>query len=177
MKTAFFVLGPESSGTRMMTQAFISVGIYGDGGHGQRLDKALKNNDFSKVPDLIVLRRSIPHGMDWVKIGEIVKKMESFEYDVIPIFIVREREATAKSQVKRNHAYNLKAAHEHITRAINHIWRALAFVNKTPFIIHYEPFVKFQKVRKAFFAQFGLDPPKMKFYNANEQYQKGTKNQ
>lgn len=172
MKIAFFVLGPESSGTRMMAQAFVTLGIYGDYTHGQRLDKNLRNNDFKKIPNLIVIRRSIPHGVDWVKISEIVKKLESFEYDVVPIFITREREATAKSQVKHHHTPDIKTAHAHISKAINHIYRGLAVAGKNPHVIHYEPFVQFQRVRKMFFAQFGLGLPKMEFYNANDKYKK-----
>jgi hypothetical protein len=32
MKTAYLLLGPESSGTRMLAQAFVAAGCFGDGG-------------------------------------------------------------------------------------------------------------------------------------------------
>lgn len=34
MKTAYLVLGPESSGTRMLARAFVAAGCFGDGGSG-----------------------------------------------------------------------------------------------------------------------------------------------
>ena len=53
----FLVIGPESSGTRMLAQAFISSGCFGDAGHSQRLDRDIS---VGKTPK--VLRSSLPHG-------------------------------------------------------------------------------------------------------------------
>jgi LPS sulfotransferase NodH len=49
-KRAFLVLGPESSGTRLMTKLLMVAGCYGDDGHVQRLDRdPLPNVPFEVV--------------------------------------------------------------------------------------------------------------------------------
>jgi hypothetical protein len=166
MKIAYFVMGPESSGTRMMTQAFISVGAYGDGGHWQKLDKG-----FIGAPDKIVFRRSLPHGKNWTQIHKFINRMKQAEYQIInPILIVRDKEVTAKSQIKNKHVKTIEQGYENITKAIDHVYRELALVGMTPTVIHYEPFVNRPGVRRHFFRSLGLENPKMDFYNANDKY-------
>jgi hypothetical protein len=165
-KQAFFVLGPESSGTRMMTQAFLSLGMYGSGGHSQKLDR----EGFSGGHQRIVFRRSVPHGGKMPKIAELIRRMESAGYTVRPIVIVRDKDMCAQSQVKNHHAKTVESARERIKKAVEHIYRELAASGKSPNVVFYEPFVKFKKVRRAFFARWRLPHPKMDFYNANEKY-------
>lgn len=166
-KVAYFIMGPESSGTRMMTQAFLAFdGVYGDGGHKQRLDK----EGFGEGHDRIAFRRSIPHGKLWPAISKIIRRMEKNNYDVRPIVIVRDKDVCARSQVKNKHVQTLKQSRKQIRDAVELIFRELAQCGKTPHLVYYEPFVKFKRVRTAFFKQFGLGHPKMDFYNANLQY-------
>jgi len=165
-KRAFFVIGPESSGTRMMTQAFISSGAYGDGGHAQKLDK----DGFNEGHKLIVLRRSVPHGVNMPPITKLINRMQNSGYKVIPIVILRDKDKCAQSQVKRGHASNLKGATTSIERAVDHIYNHLSNFSMPFHVIHYEPFVKSEKVRNAFFSRFNLPPPKIDFFNANEKY-------
>lgn len=167
-KVAYFVMGPESSGTRMMTQAFLSYGYYGDGGHRQRLDR----EGFKADHETIVFRRSIPHGKVWSPIAKLIKRMEKQGYEVRPVMIVRDKDMCAKSQVKNHHVRDEKQSRLHISKAWAHMFRELAQVGKVPHVIYYEAFVKFKRVRVAFFKQFGLGHPKMDFYNADLQYEK-----
>lgn len=168
MKKAFFVMGPESSGTRMMTEAFISLGIYGDNTHLQRLD----TEGFNKGHEIIAFRRSVPHGDIMPAISKLISRMESREYQIYPIVILRDKDMCAKSQVKNGHSKNTNAAKQSIAKAIDHIYKELSLANKPPYVVFYEPFVKFKKVRAMFFKQFGLELPNMEFINANNKYVK-----
>jgi hypothetical protein len=168
LKTAYFIIGPESSGTRMLTKAFCTLGIYGDHKHKQRLDDL----DFSKTPDQIVIRRSLPHGIAWPAIADTINLMKQAGYHVIvPVMILRDKDATVKSQIRHAHTKTGQEAKANIQFAIDFAYRELANVGLSPFIISYEPFVKYDGVRKAFFKQLGLAEPVMVFYDANEKYQ------
>lgn len=166
-KRAFFVIGPESSGTRMMAQAFISVGCYGDGGHAQRLDK----EGFDGGRETIVIRRSVPHGKVMPKAAKLVWEMKQNSYKVFPVVILRDKDKCAASQVKHGHADTIQEAKDSIKDAIAHIWWQFAHINNTHvYVMHYEPFVKWHKVRENFFKQFAFPHPDMEFYNGNLQY-------
>jgi len=167
-KRAFFVIGPESSGTRMMTQAFLALGAYGDGGHAQRLDK----ERFKNGHEFIVFRRSVPHGKKMPRIANVIKEMENEGYQVFPVIIFRDKDMCAKSQIKNKHAENNANARTSIKKAVDFIYLELAKAGYAGFVIHYEAFVKFRKVRSNFFSQFNLPHPKMEFYNANINYKK-----
>jgi hypothetical protein len=170
MKRAFFVIGPESSGTRMMTRAFIKCGAYGSGGHLQILDE----EGFKGGHEMIVFRRSVPHGKFMPKLSRLVGRMTKNNYVITPIVILRDKDACAASQVKNKHAKNLEESRLSIEEAVNHIYSELSSVELHPIIIHYEPFVKNQDVRKAFFTSLGLSVPQMEFYDGNEQYKENN---
>ena len=170
MKTAYFILGPESSGTRMITKAFCSLpGMYGDYKHRQRMD----NNDFSETPNQIVLRKSLPHGDAWPAIADIITLMKLSGYKIIvPILILRDKDATVNSQLRHVHEKEDEKSRNNISFSIDHTYKELMKVNLVPVVICYEPFVKYEEVRKLFFDSLGLPNPVMDFYNANEQYEK-----
>jgi len=165
-KRAFFIIGPESSGTRMMAQAFVACGAYGDGGHKQRLD----SEGFGGKHELIVLRRSVPHGMVMPQISKLIQRMRKNNYQVVPIVILRDKDKCAASQVKNRHAANVSDAKQSIKEAIDHIYQQLAGFQNHVHVIHYEPFVKNKKIRSGFFRRLGFDHPDMEFYNANVKY-------
>ncbi len=171
MKTAYFVMGPESSGTRMLTKSLCAVGIYGDFKHKQRMDDL----DFSKTPDKIVIRRSLPHGDAWPAIADLINLMKQAEYRIIiPILILRDKDATVKSQLRHAHAKTVPESKANIQFSIDHMMRQLAEVGLWPIVVPYEPFVKYEKVREAFFRHLGLPIPIMAFYDANEKYTSET---
>ena len=166
MKKAFFVIGPESSGTRMMTRAFIKCGAYGSGGHLQKLDE----EGFKGGHEMIVFRRSVPHGKFMPNLVRLIGRMSKNEYEIIPIVILRDKDACAASQVKNKHAKSLEEARSSIEEAVSHIYAELSSAGQHPVIIHYEPFVANPAVREAFFNSIGLKVPDMEFYDGNEQY-------
>lgn len=166
-RTAYFIMGPESSGTRMLTKAFCNLGIYGDSGHSQRMD----NLNFSQTPASLVIRRSIPHGGGWPQIAGIVNKLSQAGYQSItPILILRNMGVVARSQVQRGHVKSESEARVNITRAVNLVYTELASVGKLPTVVVYEAFVNHITVRKAFFQSLGLREPVMEYYDANVKY-------
>jgi hypothetical protein len=151
----------------MLTQAFVTAGVFGDYIHRQRLD----NLDFAGAPGHIVFRRSIPHGLGMPPIAKLVAMMDGAGFDrVIPVLIVREKNATARSQVKHEWVYTEEEAKANIRKAIEHAYLELASVSRLPIVVHYEPFVKSAAVRRLLFSSFGLpEPVGMEFYDANSQ--------
>jgi len=166
MKTAYFVLGPESSGTRMLAQAFVGAGCFGDGGHQQRMDDL----DFPGRPDTIVFRQSLPHGDGWPDCTRIIGSMASAGYAVQPVLIVRDKDHTVRSQRARGHAFFSRRARRRIADALDFAYRQLARVGQTPLVVLYEPFVRHEAVRRAFFEQLCLEYPTMEFFDANARH-------
>ncbi len=167
MKKAFFVMGPESSGTRMLTRAFMSVGVFGDDGDRQRLDEG----GYYHVGD-IVFRRSIPYAGKWPPIGDLCRKMGTAGYEVQPIVILRDREITARSQVRNGHTGTVEEARGKVDQAVSHIGTELALVvdRELMKLVTYESFVAHEGIRMIVFASLGLPGPAMEFYNGNEKY-------
>ncbi|MFJ9368818.1 hypothetical protein ACIRRA_30945 [Nocardia sp. NPDC101769] len=168
MRTAYLVLGPESSGTRMLTRAFVAAGCFGDGGHVQRLDCL----DFRGYPDRIVFRQSLPHGDGWPDCPRIVGSMTSAGYAVQPVLILRDKDHTVRSQRARKHAFSRRQARRRITDALDFAYRQLAEVDHTPLVVLYEPFVRYEAVRRTFFEQLGLECPTMEFFDANARHRR-----
>jgi hypothetical protein len=162
MKTAYFVMGPESSGTRMLTEAFIKAGCYGDSSIDQRMD------DMNFSEDLIVFRRSLPHGGIWPNIPYIISKMAG--YTIRPIMILRDKAYTIKSQIKNQHVATEIEAIDNIRFGIEYAYRNLAAEGLSLTVVLYETFVKYPEVRGLFFKSFGLVSPSMEFHDGNLQY-------
>lgn len=84
MKKVYIVVGPESSGTRVVTRLLCMAGCAGDHEHEQRLDQFIYEDNNIAIEsiigqcDLVVFRRSIPHyplkRPDILAIGEKFKK-------------------------------------------------------------------------------------------------------
>jgi len=109
MRTAYFVIGPESSGTRLMTKIFRSAGI-ADPLFGLRRiynsilvetikDRLPKNGD-------IVIWRSMPHERDesrWEPLSLSRDGLKDLGFNVRYIITVRELYSHTRSMVSRNH--------------------------------------------------------------------------
>ena len=166
MKQAFFVIGPESSGTRMLTQAFISAGCYGDGEHQQRMDDL----DFHRLPKRIVLRRSVPHDGVWGGADKIITLMQAAEYPVDVFIIARDKGCTARSQVRVGLASDGDDALQRIVKAWKYIEAEVGDMGPSLHYVCYEAFVADAEHRRDIFAAVGLPEPRMEFYNANAKY-------
>lgn len=167
MRKAIFVVGPESSGTRMMTQFFIRAGYEGDHGHSQPWDNLV----FRKYPDNIVFRQSMPHGNRWVDIVGIIQGMQKANYTPYGIVMWRDPRYMALSQVQAGHSANTVQALSKIRKAILHIDTAFDDLGWRPTLIIYEKFVEMPEYQKAIHglhSQLDYDP--MEFKNANQKY-------
>ena len=136
MKRVFIIIGPESSGTRVVTRLFIKAGCFGEGKHLQALDKFIKGEiknlkKFSGNADTIVFRRSIPHGVNpvWIKFNQIEKLFTEQGYKVFWIVTMRDWSSLARSKVRRGHKKNLKEAKESVKKEYSYI--ASGLVSRT----------------------------------------------
>lgn len=163
-KVAYLILGYESSGTRMLTEVLVRAGIWGQYTHMQEMDDLI----FKGRPNRIVFRRSLPHNRIWPNIVEIIERIRLTGYQVIPIVIVRDRYACARSQVRHKHVETLGEAYDHMNYAAGLILTTLC--NYNPIVIAYEKFIDSVEYRKDFCSLIGIELPKMKFYNANTKY-------
>jgi hypothetical protein len=160
MKRAYFVLGVESAGTRMLTRAFISAGCYGDGDHGQRLD----NPDFNNLPDKIVFRRSIPHAGGVPDVGGWVERFIKHGYKVEIIKVRRNETCNIESLMRQGHAGNRSIARAKYG-AGNKLMDKLVGTE-----IIYRRFVTDDQYRREQFKNLGLPEPEMEFYDGDAKY-------
>ncbi len=186
-KNAYFIMGPESAGNRMMTQAFNSAYDFGDGGHEGKNYKSyvlrnhwVKDGDIiaslANSPNRIVLVRSVPRkgwpNKEWPPITSYCLAMIKNGYNVHAIVMDRNTSCLIKSQVGRGHVPNEERAEEYIFKARRYIRSQLKKVNVWAHNIQYEQFVSGEEYRRYLFEDvFNLDSaPRMEFYNANDKY-------
>lgn len=136
MKTAYLVIGPESSGTRMMTKILIKAGCAGDSGHIQRWDTQplLGNN--------IVWRRSVPHAGHSLSSVRFANLAKSQGYTPVLIIMNRDWHAAAQSKVSQSLAVDYNSALLAIASAYNFLYEGL---NKTDYkfiTVSYESLVQ-----------------------------------
>ncbi len=166
-KRAFFVIGSEGSGTNMLAEAFVSAGCHYEPSHNSHLE----DYEFEKTPDLLVFRRSIPHARHIPKFAEIRSEMEIAGYDVLPIFIFREWNATIKSVLRRDPQRNADVLEHRIRYGL---FRAIGAFKYWGFIyVTYEAFCLDEDFRRWLFVErLGLKEPEIQIVYANDKYYK-----
>lgn len=135
---AFLVVGPERSGTRLLTRILIAAGCYGDDGHEQRLD--------AKLPDelpMLVWRRSVPHRREWPDLQSMAGVLRRKGYkDVRAVVTTRDWFAVAQSQVSEKLVDDMAMAYRNQQRAYGSIMAEL-MLSKVPFmVVSYEHLVQ-----------------------------------
>jgi hypothetical protein len=149
MKTAFLVLGPESSGTRFITKLLLDAGCFGDGDHDQRLDiledrERINEDALPKNETPIVWRRSYPHRGIFVDIGKAVVQLQAKGYDVWAVVTSRDWFPMLQSQVNVGHVLNEPIGQAHAQMAYRYIFKYLP--EDVPFImVSYESFGRFRR--------------------------------
>ncbi|MFW6047241.1 MAG: hypothetical protein ACOCP4_05595 [Candidatus Woesearchaeota archaeon] len=103
MGQMIFVIGPESSGTRLMTKLFIKLGYEGEDTHKQKLDSIKLNESLDSSKD-IVFRRSIPHGGIIPNIIALHEYFKSQKFDIYTIITHRDFLANTFSKVANKHS-------------------------------------------------------------------------
>lgn len=127
MSKFIFVLGAESTGTRLMVKVLLSsADSFGSSDHGQPFDRALGMRTektlclfdrFSSHP-YCIFRRSLPHGRKWPSMEyplEVIMKTRSFLSGVV--ITTRERSFAVQSQRKSGHVFSVDAGASNFDRA------------------------------------------------------------
>jgi len=140
-KVAYFVIGPESSGTKLVTKLLMNAGCFGADGHQQPIDDAIGNDEYMDRllagEDKIVIRRSWPHGVDHKEpdVKGIFEALESRGYEVKFVVTMRSWPTMIESQVDaEQHAKTRWAAYENIVEATTKIFYWIKRL-KAPFLI------------------------------------------
>lgn len=168
MKRAFFVLGPESSGTRMMARALVLSGCHEE----DALDNVVTypgpiEGVLDDTPDLMVFHRSLPHQWVWVDLRAHFHSFTQNCYDVTPILMVRDFNATVQSQLKRGFVQSEADAEYNICKAL---WLVSStFPRFIP--VTYEAFCGNIDFRRWLFEEkLELPMTTIQIYEANGQY-------
>lgn len=192
-RKAYVIVGPESSGNRMMAKAIASTKDFGDGGftiseENKFIFKELWL-DFDKKYDLDALDEALNHSPNdlifvssvptrpqgtriYPEIAKIVDTIIVHSYRVFPIVMHRDKAFTVMSQIGRGHAHHEEVANINIDSAYDHIFSEFAKVNVFPLIVKYEEFVT-NSYYRSYFLRKMLDLPntaQMEFFNANDKY-------
>ena len=167
MSKAYLVLGPESSGTRCITQLLVDAGCRGDAGHEQPFDRRLPEG-----VSPIVWRRSIPHGKQWPDIGAMVDALKAKGYDVRAIVTTRDWHPVIRSQVKARHVAGRDEALANLRRAYPFTFEHLMKAAIPWWLVSYEALVaRPKKVAANLLAELGLPlPEKVEVFDGNEKY-------
>lgn len=170
-KKAFLVVGPESSGTKLLTQLFIEVGYIGSSGDNQFFD-GHDHNTLSKYTENIVWRSSLPHGKAWIDIKERKIKCEKAGFKVYVIGIAREMSSTIQSQLKIRHTSSLEEAFINYTAAFVIIAKVMDY-----FITYEDLVVDYKSAMKRMFSFLNIkgcdekiNELNISIYNANDKY-------
>lgn len=153
-KIAILVLGPESSGNKLLGRCMIACGCEGDGGYTQRWEET---PPVDQTP--IVWTRSQPLGGLWPDAGEWIRGLRDRGYYAHVLVPVRNREACVGSQVERNHAGCAEQASANINRAWREIVWALPVADGYEFV-SYEGLIQHPQETVAGIAKrLGLKQP------------------
>lgn len=143
-KRCFLVIGPESSGNKLIARILIDAGCYGDASTQQRLDKTAPPEDINDI----VLVRSFPHGAEKERhFPNLATEQLAFQKygfnDFMAIVTVRDMFCTSKSQVLRGHVNSEAEALQNIPAAYGHIYSQLGYFNIPSIHITYESLIHF----------------------------------
>ena len=152
MKTAYLVLGAESTGTRYVTSLLIAGGCKGDAEHKQRWDE----DPFAGDP--IVWRRSVPHARKVPVIAELVGRLMCDSYLTHALVVWRDWNAAARGQVAAGHVGSLEDAYENLAAAYPHIVDGLARTRTRWTGVSYEA-LESGAAREALGVRLGLPHP------------------
>ena len=157
------MLGTEGSGTYMMAEALVVAGCYyTSAGDVQGILETVNEPE-------VVIRRSLPHAGQWLDYQEIYNEIWRTKYQVVPIFIFREPNATVQSVMRRSTLPRSRAEYQQ-TLALQELSRLSSV--KNPILVTYEALVGSVGFREWLFVQrLGLKyPNNYEFYDGNAKY-------
>ncbi len=141
MKRFYGIVGPESSGTKIVTALFVKAGCFGDGPqHEQRLDKFIFGPESLeslgvKSEDDIVLRRSVPYGSSWPDLCYINHLFTNvYGYQPLWIILLRDWTCNVFSKIKQKHKTDIDTANRFLFKEIREIFSQVLSM-KVPFFV------------------------------------------
>lgn len=163
-KTAFLVLGPESSGTRVVTEILRSAGCDGDSGHGQRWDVMPPDGD------KIVWRRSMPHAHNWPDLDAMHDKLDLLGYEVKIVVTTRDWKAMIKSQLGQ-HVPDERQGLANIQEAMRRIFEFIYRRNLDYIIMSYDAMVlNKHEYLKSLLSLFNLEYQEVEIRDENAKH-------
>jgi len=163
-KRAFFIVGPESSGTRFINRSFISAGCYSK--YKWQFSEHDGRHNFNVKAD-IVFHRSLPHQRLWPDLAHLRLSMENSGFNVVPLLVVRDWRCTVLSQLHREMVESSAEAEKNIRKAVHTV--ATHLMDFT--LISYENFCEQPQFREWLFVErFGLKPSTEPIYDGNAKY-------
>lgn len=175
----YLVLGPESSGTRIVAWVINSAYEFKGGGYSTEPDYGWKSDwerGYEVASNRRLLTRSIPIGTyphkDFVDIESICAKFMVEGYTVIPIVLYRNIKYLIQSQIATGHVPNKNVAINFISKAYDHIFKSLENLGLAPFHIHYGMFVTNENYRKRILKELKLGESNIELYDGNAKYRR-----
>lgn len=135
-KRAYLVVGPESSGNRLMTRLLVAAGCQGEGDHVQRWDT---HPPVSEEP--IVWLRSVPHARQTPDIVAMVRRLWARGYKVKVVVMLRDWHSTLASQVRMGHVKSKDQGQRHIRDAYVWIFSQVAEASVPFYVVSFEALV------------------------------------
>lgn len=170
-RRAFLVLGPESSGTRLMAQILINAGCAGSADHEQPFDD--ENYNLCQHP-LIVWRRSVPHNGESLDLPRMYYRLGIYSTDIRAIVMTRDLHSMVQSQIRDcQHANSEIEAQKNVQRAYTEIFSQLDEYSIPFVIVPYESLVLGGDLAQRHLLDcLGLALPQnfVPIYNGNDKY-------
>lgn len=95
-RKCYFLMSPEGSGNYMMAEALVEAGC-----HYVNEEKNLRDHLMGCSADKIVIIRSLPHRGEFLDMLRICDDIWWNIYDIVPVVMVREPNATVRSVMRR----------------------------------------------------------------------------
>lgn len=133
MKRAYVVLGPESSGTRLVGKILAGLGCEGD------ILMRQWNLWLPMEEKLAMIRWSFPHAKKWPDIEETNRELGQRGYQVRHVIMTRDYRAMAQSQVEHRHVKTMEQAKHNIIEGYRRIFSSAL---QKPTIVNYDSLVK-----------------------------------
>lgn len=191
-RTAFLVLGHESSGTKLMMSFLKAAGCHGDVEDSQAFDGALTGNlrAFGQAGNSIMWRRSLPHfGRPdlkhlapeaespqlrvWPDLDQLLTILDNQWYSTRVLVTIRTHYCAVRSQLERGHVRTTDEAEANIVQAME---RIIDFTHRNHLPTRYftfESMIFHPEAIVAALREWGLqvDPAKLiSLRDVNEQY-------
>jgi len=173
-KQAFIVVGPESSGTRLLMKCLVAAGCHGDAGHDQPFD-----DDPGQLAgkDRVAWRRSAPHGFGKTRKirdleADLLQPLRDHGFQDVRVFAtIRNHYCMVRSQVIVPHVRSISEAEQNIPNAMKSITDFVTKCSLPVRFVTYEELVHRSESFRRTFAEWGLDSSKLPAFNdRNERY-------